>query len=124
MNSSSLNFGAVSLGGCIINTHQNPVIFPVNKVYRRLKKYCCNYFSFPADRADEIIKCFVSPADTCPAEAVGNGYVAFGKDDSGCDNVQAPGRTLVEYAAKSCNHDLPSERLKVLEKSSDEEENG
>mgnify|MGYP007099594193 CR=1 FL=1 len=76
-------------------------------VYHKLKQYCCDYFSFPADRADEIIKCFVSPADTCPAEPTGNGSAAFGEDDSGCDNVQSPGRTLVEYAAKSCNHDLP-----------------
>jgi hypothetical protein len=110
MDTGTFDLWAVSSGGSIVNTHQNPVIFSVNKVYHKPKQYRCDYFSFLADRADEIIERLISSGNTGTAKPTGNGSTAFGKDNSGYDNAQSPGRTLVEYAAQNYNHDLPAIR--------------
>jgi hypothetical protein len=98
---------AISLGGSIIDTHQNPAFTFVNTMYHTFKQYGCNYLSFLADRADEIIERLIVPADTGRAEPTGNSPASLGEDDSGYENRQSPSAALVKYAAKRYYQNLP-----------------
>jgi len=49
------------------------------------------------------------------SEPTGDGFSAFGKDDSSYDYSQSPGRALMQDAAKSNDPDLPVVREKTRE---------
>ena len=107
MDSCTLNKRPISLCRAIIDGHQDPLLFSVNQTYHNFKQDRRYYFSFSADRADEIVECFISAADTGGPEPTGDCFSAFGEDDSSDDYAQPPGRALMQDAAKSNNPDLP-----------------
>jgi hypothetical protein len=70
----------------------------VNQIYHKFKQYSGNYFSSLTNRADEIIKCFISLSSSSGPEPTCNG---FSTDNSGDDYTQSPGRALMQCAAKN-----------------------
>lgn len=107
MDSRPLNKRTISLCRAIIDSHQDPVIFAMNQTYHNFKQDSRYYFSFSADRADEIVERFVSLADTSGSEPTGYGFSTFSDDNSDEDSSQSPGRALMQDASKSNYPDLP-----------------
>jgi hypothetical protein len=107
MDSCPLDKRPISLCRAIIDGHQDPLLFFVNQTYHNFKQDSRYYFSFSADRADEIVERFILLADTSSPEPTGYGFSAFGKDNSSEDYSQSPGRALMQDAAKSNDPDLP-----------------
>jgi len=82
-------------------------LFFVSHAYQNFKQDCCYYFSFSADRADEIVERFISLGDTSGSEPTGYGFSAFGEDYSCNYGSQSPCRALMQDAGKSYYPDLP-----------------
>jgi len=107
MDSRPLNLMPISLCRTIIDSHQEPLLFFVNQTYHNFKQDLRYYFSFSADRTDELVERFILLADTSSPEPTGYGFSAFGEDNSSEDYSQSPGRALMQNAAKSNAPDLP-----------------
>jgi hypothetical protein len=107
MDSRPLDKRPISLCRAIIDSHQDPVIFAMSQTYHNFKQHSRYYFSFSADRADEIVGRFISLLYTSGPEPTGYGSSAFGKANSSEDYSQSPGRALMQDTAKSSYPDLP-----------------
>jgi hypothetical protein len=82
--------------------------FTASVIPDSFKQYCRNYFSFLADRADEIIERLILSVNTGRTEPTGYGSSAFGEDDSGNENSKSPSRALVKHITKSYHQNLPA----------------
>jgi hypothetical protein len=102
-----LNLRFISLCRAIINSHQYPLLFFVNQIYHNFKQDRRYYFSFSADRADEVVERFILLADTSSPEPTGYGFSTLGEDYSSNYGSQSPGRALMQDTAKSNYPDLP-----------------
>jgi hypothetical protein len=107
MNSGPLHFRPISLCRAVIDGHQDSIAFAINQIYHNLKQDSRYYFSFPAQRADEIVERFISLGDTSGPKPTGSGLSTLGEDYSGNYGSQAPGRALMQNAAKSSDPCLP-----------------
>jgi hypothetical protein len=107
MDSRPLNIRPISFCRTIIDSHQDPIVFAINQIYHNFKQDRRYYFSFSANRADEVVERFISLGDTSRPEPTGDGFSAFGKDDSGEDYSQSPGRALMQAGGQFCQPCCP-----------------
>ena len=116
MNTCSLDFWPIPLGGGIVNGHQNPVLLLVNTVNHNFKQYCSDGFSFSPYRADKVVESFILPDNTGGSELAGNGLSAFGKEYTDHDQMQTPSRASMKYISQCGSRSLPAVRKNPFSK--------
>ena len=106
------HFGGAHIFQCVLLKKylMVPLSKALNQTYHNFKQDSRYYFSFSADRADEVVERFILLADTSGSEPTCDGFSGFGKDNSSEDCSQSPCRALMQDAAKSDYPDLPAVR--------------
>jgi nucleoside-diphosphate-sugar epimerase len=108
MDSCPLDLGPISFCRAIIDSHQDSIVLAKEQIDHHFKQDRRYDFSFPAYGADEIAECFIPPGDTRGPEPTGDGFSAFGQDNSSEEYSQSPGRALMKDAAETDHHNSPA----------------
>ena len=108
MDARPLNLCAVSFGGGIIDSHQNPVLLLENATNHNFEQHRRDGFSFSAHRTDKVIESFILPDNAGGSEPTGNALSAPGKKYTDHDQMQSPGRALMKNNGQCGGNDLPT----------------